>query len=227
MTALRIIGIILLICILIGLLRVGVIVSFGEALTVKLRVGLIRLTILPKKHKKPKKEEKPPEEEKPKGEKKKRKLPKPTLEEILDLISTAFSALGSTLRCVCRRLRIDPMQLCVIFGGSDPAGVAQSYGIANAAMWSLMPRAEELFNLPDPSIHLGMDYEADGTLCNGTVGLSVRVGDIFAILFTLAIPLLKWFVRFKKAHRNDPVPEAKAADAPQENEDNTTEKKSA
>ncbi len=61
MTALRIIGIILLICLLIGLLRVGVIVSFGEALTVKLRIGLIRLTILPKNHKKPIIEEVSPE----------------------------------------------------------------------------------------------------------------------------------------------------------------------
>jgi hypothetical protein len=58
MTALKIIGIILLVFLLIGFVRVGALASFGDELCVKLRVGFIRLTIFPEKEKKPKKPKK-------------------------------------------------------------------------------------------------------------------------------------------------------------------------
>ena len=98
MTALKVIGIILLIFILIGFLRVGALMQFGDELRVQLSVGPFRFTLLPAKEKKetPKKKAK---EKKPKSEgeeakqKKKPSLPKPTKEELRDLITTALSAL--------------------------------------------------------------------------------------------------------------------------------------
>ena len=97
MTALKVIGIILLIFILIGFLRVGALMRFGDELRVQLSVGPFRFTLLPAKEKKetPKKKAK---EKKPKSEgeeakqKKKPSLPKPTKEELRDLITTALSA---------------------------------------------------------------------------------------------------------------------------------------
>ena len=93
MTALKVIGIILLIFILIGFLRVGALMQFGDELRVQLSVGPFRFTLLPAKEKKetPKKKAK---EKKPKSEgeeakqKKKPSLPKPTKEELRDLITT-------------------------------------------------------------------------------------------------------------------------------------------
>ena len=81
MTALKVIGIILLIFILIGFLRVGALMQFGDELRVQLSVGPFRFTLLPAKEKKetPKKKAK---EKKPKSEgeeakqKKKPSLPK-------------------------------------------------------------------------------------------------------------------------------------------------------
>lgn len=205
MTALKVIGIILLILLLILLLRVGAEVRFGEETVVRLRIGPIRRTIRPDGEKPPKKqkEKKKPEEQAEQPPKKKRALPKPSLSEITDLISTAFSALKAAMRAACRRVRIDPLEVFVTFGGSDPADIAQTYGYASAAMWTLMPRAEELFNVPHPSLHLRMDYDAAQTRAEGTVGISVRIGDILAIAFALAGPLLKWFLRFKRAHAHD------------------------
>ena len=52
MTALEIIGMILLLFLLLSLLRVGVIVDFGGELRVRLRVGPVKLTVLPRKEKK-------------------------------------------------------------------------------------------------------------------------------------------------------------------------------
>ena len=52
MTALKVIGIILLIFILIGFLRVGALMQFGDELHVQLSVGPFRFTLLPAKEKK-------------------------------------------------------------------------------------------------------------------------------------------------------------------------------
>lgn len=205
MTALKVIGIILLILLFLALLRVGVIVRFGEELVVKLRVGPVCMTVLPKNEKKAKKKRKEEKSKEKTGEteepKKKLSLPRPTPGELKELLSTVFSALGAMLRAVCRRLRIDPLEIAVTFGGTDPADIAQAYGYASAAMWTLMPHAEELFNIPHPSLHLDMDYGAEKTAVKGSVGLSFRIGDMIAIAFALAIPLLKWYLRFKKAHQ--------------------------
>ena len=220
MTALKILGVILLIFLLIGFIRVGAVVSFGEALCVRLRIGPLKLTILPKKKKakkkkkeKPKQEEQVEEEEKPK---KKRKLPKLSLGEIVDLIETALTALGVVIRRVCKRLRIDPLDVTVRLGGYDPAAIAQTFAYASAALYALMPKAEELFYIPDPSLHLRMDFDEPSTTADGSVGLSLRICDLFAILFTLAVPLLKWFIRYKKAHKGE-KPDHRGA-AAQENE---------
>lgn len=202
------IGIILLIFLLIGFLRVGATVFFGDALCVKLRVGPIRLTVFPKRKKRKEKKEKP-KEEKPKEEKaeaelkKKRALPKPTIEDLLDLAQTALSALGATVKRACKRVRIDPLDVTVVLGGDDPASIATLYGVASAAMFAEMPKLEERFYVPDPSLHLRMDFDAEGTTAAGRVGVTLRVCDLFAIVFTLLIPMAKWFLRFKKAHRHD------------------------
>lgn len=203
MTALKIIGIILLIFLLIGLLRVGATIRFGEETIVKLRVGFLRLTVFPGKKKEKKKQSKEdvPAEKK---EKKARKLPKLTLEDLFDLAATVISALGKTIRRICRRLRIDPLRLSIVFGGTDPADVAETYGMANAFVWSVMPKAEEIFYLPDPNIHLEMSYETEETHCEGTVGISFRIFDVLSILLTLALPLIRWFLHLKRIHANDP-----------------------
>ncbi|MBQ1619603.1 MAG: hypothetical protein II094_01280 [Oscillospiraceae bacterium] len=232
MIVLKIIGVILLLLLLLSFLRIGAVVRFGDTLTAQLCAGPVKLTIYPKKAGKKKAEEKPkeekPAEEKPKKEKKKPKLPKPTLEDIVDLLHTAFTALKKTLWRVCKRLRIDPLELTVIFGDRDPAGAAEKYGMANAVMWTFMPKLEELFYVPDPSLHLRMDYDAPSTRARGIIGVSLRICDLLAIIFTLLIPLGMWFLRFKKAHKGEGAPhKGKAGPGKAEPKDEKQEEKQA
>ena len=230
MTALKVIGIILLLFLLISLLRVGAIVDFGGELRVRLRVGPVRLTVLPKKEKKAKKaeetSEKAPEEKKKPKAAGGHRLPKLSFSELRELVGTALGALKRTLRRTCRRTRIDPLEVGVIFAGDDPADTAQTYGYANAALWTLMPKLEELFYIPKPSVYLGMDFAKAETSTEGTVGVSLRVCDLFAILFTLAVPVGKWFLRWRRRHRSEAKaePPAECAAAPETNE---TEKRTA
>ena len=192
MTALKVIGIILLIFILIGFLRVGALMQFGDELRVQLSVGPFRFTLLPAKEKKetPKKKAK---EKKPKSEgeeakqKKKPSLPKPTKEELRDLITTALSALKETAKRTCKRLRIDPLEILVVFGGTDPADIAQT-------------------------------YSSEKTHAEGAVGLSLRIRDGLHIALALLIPMLKWYLRYKKAHKNDAPAEKPTESTPQNSE---------
>lgn len=224
MTALKIIGVLLLIFLLIGFLRFGVIVSFGESLRVRLRVGVIRLTVCPRGKKSGK--TKPKEEaaaEKKKKAGKRPPHPRLTADELFELLEIVLEAFGSALRRGCRRVRIDPLELTVVFGGGDPASVARTFGTANALMYALMPRVEETFYIPDPSLHLRMDFGQERSTAAGVIGVSLRLCDVPAVLFTFGIPTAKWFLRFRKAHRNDaPADREPAADGKEKDGRNDT-----
>ena len=110
MTALEIIGMILLLFLLLSLLRVGAIVDFGGELRVRLRVGPVKLTVLPRKEKKAQKKaaeaagKTPEEKTKPKAAGGHR-LPKLSFPELRELAGTVLGALKRTRCRTCRRTR--------------------------------------------------------------------------------------------------------------------------
>ena len=117
-----------------------------------------------------------------------------------------------------KHLCVDPLELSAVIGGSDPAEVAQRFGAANAAVWSLMPQAEEIIHIPDPAIHLDMDYNAPHTAVSGTVGLSFRVGNMIEFIVAAAIPLLRWYKTYRKAHANGQKPNEAVKQATEQTE---------
>ena len=83
-------------------------------------------------------------------------------------------------------------------------------------MWGVMPHLEDIFLIPEPSLHLRMDYGAEKTRAEGSVGCSLRIRDGLRILIALLWPLLKWYLRYKKAHKND-APAEKPTESAQPN----------
>ena len=162
MTALEIIGMILLLFLLLSLLRVGAIVDFGGELRVRLRVGPVKLTVLPRKEKKAQKKaaeaagKTPEEKTKPKAAGGHR-LPKLSFPELRELAGTVLGALKRTLRRTCRRTRIDPLEVGVIFAGDDPADTVQTYGYANAAEARGVVLYPEAVRLSGDGLHKGGD----------------------------------------------------------------------
>ena len=197
-------GLILLLC----LTRVGVLVSFGEELSVTARFGVFRIQILPAKKKSPKHEKKPkePQEKRDKPAKNKKPFPKPTLQDIRDAVKTLWPPLKKALNRTRRGVRIDPMELSVILGGAEePADAAQLYGQLHGAVWSGMPVLERLLVIPNPHIHLDVDFTAGETAFRGRVGLSARIGTLLRIGFTVAVPALRWLLAYWKQHKQSPV----------------------
>ena len=204
-----ILGGILLLLAVVWLLRIGVDVCFGDELCVAVKIGPAKITVLPQqeKKKKPKKKKKEKTEktaEKPAKKKEKKKLPF-TFSDIRSAVPVLFDALKKALGKIRRRMRIDPLDVCVIFAGDDPAKVAEMFGWANSAMWAMMPQLERLLQIPDPHIHLGVDYEHYELQAEGRLGISFRVGDLIVIAFTLAVPALKWYLNWRK--KNTPQKE--------------------
>lgn len=135
-----ILGILLLVLLLLCLTRVGVLIRFGEELTVSARFGFLKFQVLPEKKKPPKNEKRPEETQKKqaqKQEKPKKAFPKPTLSDIRDAWKAMWPPLKKALRRTRRGIRIDPLDVSVILGGqAEPADAAQLYGELHGAVWT-------------------------------------------------------------------------------------------
>ena len=207
MTGWIILGVIVGVIILILCLRVSVQADFGEELRVTARIGPMKMQIIPPPEKKPRKEKakkkakkKEPESEKKPKEKKKLDLHL-TFADIRNALSAVWQSVQGTLRRAGRRIRIDPLDLSFVFGDENPVNTAQWYGWANTAVWTVMPWLEKTVHMPDPRIHMEMDFNATKTKVSGTVGASYRIGDLLAIGFAAAGPLLRFAIPFLKKQR--------------------------
>ena len=204
MVALWILGILLALILLVLFLRVGVRIAFGDELRVTAVAGPLRLQIVPKPQRKPKKEKKPKkpkekQEEKPQEAPKEKKKLGLTFADIRSALPYLWQSLKGALRKTRQRLRVDPLRLSLVLGGEpDPAASAETYGWLSTAVWAFMPRLEELMRIPDPYIHLDVDYSAAETKAEGEVGLSFQIRDLFSIGFAFGIPVLRWLLRWKK-----------------------------
>lgn len=223
MVALWILGILLALILLVMLIRVGVYISFGEELRVRAKAGPVTIQIVPKPEKKPKKKKKPKkekkkpekEEDKPEEKPKEKKSLGLTFEDIRSAVPALFESLKKGLRKTRQRLKIDPMRLSVIFAGDDPAKVAEMYGWASTAVWTFMPQIERLTRMPDPRIHLDVDYNSRKIAAEGEIGISLQIRDALSIGLAFGIPLLKWLLTFlknKKARAKAAQREQQAAD---------------
>lgn len=214
-----ILGGIALVFLLLCLTPLGMLVTFGgEQATADLTIGPFKIRLAPAEAS----EEKHPKKEKKKAQKKREKsvadrvktIPKPTLEDVKSAVRTLAPACKKALRRTRRGIRIHPLRLSVTIGGAeDAAWAAETYGYAHAAVWTVMPVLEELLVIPDPRIHLGLDFETPRTYAEGELGISIRVGTLLALGLDLGIPALNWFLRYQKQKKQQPPVPASAEQA--------------
>ena len=216
MTWLWILGVLLFLLFLLCMTRVGAraVMKDGE-LTLDVKIGLIKLRILPQKKKDPKKEAKAADAAAKKAAKK--KAPKKETTKGLSVKTTRLKALLADIRSAVdaiwppmkraldrtrKGIRIHPLQLSLTVGAEgDPAGGAQLYGYMHAGVWSVMPALEKVLDIPDPYIHVGLDFESPDTSVEGEAGISIRIGTVLAVGFTVAVPALKWFLKWNKQRK--------------------------
>lgn len=207
MIVLWILGILAALILLLCLTRVGVLVKFREELAVTVRFGCLKLQVLPVKKKPPKHEKEPKEERKEKTKvKPKKAFPKPTFSDIRDAARVLWPPLKKALHRTCRGVRIDPLDVSAVLGGqAEPADAAQLYGELHGLIWTGMPVLEKLLVIPQPHIHLDVDFTQGETRLQGTVGLSARIGTLLGIGLTVAVPGLRWLLAYMKKKKRAPV----------------------
>lgn len=206
---------------LIGWIRVGAHIALqANSPTIKVKIGPLGIQVYPakesdkppkeKKNKK-KKAEKQEKDTDPDGKKAEKKKPKITLEDIRSAFDALWPPLKRALGRTRRSIRIRPLDLSVTVGGAkDPAAGAELYGYIHMGVWTGMPVLEQLLVIPDPHIHIGIDFDEASTRVDGEVGISIRIGTIFAVAFGIGIPAVKWYLNFTKKQKQQPSAESES-----------------
>ncbi len=202
---------------LLCLTRVGIRAEFGaEDLHVEAKIGPVSIQLFPPKEKKTKADKKKKAAGKrassekktaaakktPDGNSEKKKT-KIAFADIKDAVRTLWPPLKRALGKTRRSIRVNPLRLSVTVGaGQDPAAGAKLYGQIHCGVWTGMPVLEQLLDIPNPRIHVGIDFDAPKTAAEGTAGVSIRIGAVLLIVLTVGIPALRWFLRFRKKKQN-------------------------
>lgn len=195
-------GIVIAVFVLIGCIPVGVDARYMEnELLLRLKIGLLKMQILPAKPKKaaPKKEKKTAKKaaasQKPEKPKKKASMPKLTLSDILALVNLACDTLGD-LR---RKLRVEVLTLHVVLGGDDPAKAAMQYGGAWAAIGMLNPKLDQLFVIKKRDIQPILDYNEKEMSISAQLALTITIGRALSLGLKAGARFLKLWINKKKA----------------------------
>lgn len=204
MTFWKVLLIILLVLWLISLIRIGGRVSYGESgLIVLLLLGPVKLQLFPAKEesggkwrpKAKRKKASPPAAEK---HKKKPKEGQPgTLSRLMKLLPVMGQACGA----LKRKIRIDDLELELIWGGSDPAAIALGYGQANAVLGMLWPIFDHNFKVKRHSFRVGLDYERTAPTAEVRAAVTLTVGQIVTLGTRYGVKALVTWVKSGKIPR--------------------------
>jgi len=182
---------------LISLVRVGATVDYDfTGLKVRARVGQIKITVFPMKKK-----------DKPIKQKKQKKKPEHAVEQpqqkggnltlVKKFLPLAVEAAGRFKK----KIRIDRIELHLVWGASDPAAAAMGYGWANAALGMLWPLIEHNFNVRDRQLRTSVDYNATNPVITIRAAISLTIGQGLVLGAVLGWKVLILFRRHKKEQK--------------------------
>lgn len=200
MTFLKVLLLILAVLWLISLVRVGGRVSYGQAgLFAAVLAGPFQIQLFPAKPKKAKppklKKEKKLKKKKPLKEKKPAPEGQPgTLPRLMKLLPVVGQACGA----LKRKIRIDDLELELIWGGGDPAAIALGYGQANAVLGMLWPVFDNNFKVKRHSFQIGMDYSAPQPAVELRAAVTLTVGQIMSLGVRYGVKALVTWIKSGK-----------------------------
>lgn len=194
---------VVVVLLLLGRLRLGGSVIWdGTELSVRARVGLLRLRVwpLPKKRRKaappkPSQSAKPPDK------------PAAPRSDVLRLLETWVPLVCEAAGRMRRTIRIDLLELHLTVGGPDPGDTALLYGGANALLGMILPLFEHAFQVKKRRITTAVDFDAETIRADVRADVSLTLGQL--IVFTF------WFLpeaarRLDKGGRTAPSNEKEA-----------------
>ncbi|MGM9605990.1 MAG: DUF2953 domain-containing protein [Oscillospiraceae bacterium] len=199
MTALIVLGCILLALLLIGQIRVGAAVDYSEAgLFLKIKAGPVRLQILPAKERKKKKEKKPKPASKHPAEEGAEAESKRSVKDTLSLALRFVPLLGEAAGQLIRKIRIDCLNLHVIWGSADPASAALGFGAGNAALGILWPIFEHNFHVKKYDLRVDVDFERKTPALTAQAQATLTIGQFVSLGLRLGFKALKIYLGVRR-----------------------------
>jgi len=213
--ALKILGVIFIIITLIMLIPVGADISYiaGE-LNVSAKISSFKLVLYPPQKKKKQKNGK----DKTKKERKPKATTNPTgnaetasekkfklnfdFDEIMSLLKTVLRGFGK----FGRKLKVERFLLHYTASGKDPYTTANTFGYVNAALNMLAPVCSNRFTVKDLDVWTDVDFMSEKTGFDFAIIVTIRIGQIFAAVFTIIFGALAIFIKNKlrlKHERNN------------------------
>lgn len=210
--------------VLLAILPLGVSVKYSQAgPLVRLILGPIHLTLLPKNKKakkpNPKAEEKKAQKEAQRREQKQakkqaakeakektasEKVTKPLVEEkggsITDFLPLV-KVLGQFLNGFRKKLRVKVLNLKLTMAADDPCDLAVNYGKAWAALGNLMPQLERIFVIKKRNLEVACDFTASQTLILARLDLTITLGRLISLVAVTAFRALKTYLNIKKKRK--------------------------
>lgn len=230
MTALTVIGCILLFLIFLLSVKATVTVIYNEELTLFVRVLFVKIKILPKSNKKrgphsmstgkaekirrklkkksEKKKLKAKEKKRRKQEKKENVKPsenKKSLSEIIEIIRMITDVVKTALKVFFGHIRIKVARLHVNVATGDAATTAIAYGAVSQAVFYLFDVLELPKNVSKPDVRdfsVNADYLSDKITADIKISFSVRLWHVLHTAFAALGKALKHLLKIKAKQEN-------------------------
>ena len=179
--------IVLLILSVLALIPVGVDGGWatGQSVALNVRVGFIRLGILPRKKKEPTAAK--PSKVKPEAKKKKGSLAALSRKGKLELVKAVLCALGS-LR---EKLRVEYLRFHFTMASPDPFTTALGFGLSASAAANFVPLLEGAFDMERRDIGPAFDFTATKPRTDVWITASILLWQVLYIAAVLGIDYLK------------------------------------
>ena len=183
----------------------GVSAAFDSGgLSVKIVIGLIRITVLPAKGKKEHTRAKAGR--KPDPSPKKEPAEKPEKEKGGD-IRDFYPLVQLVLRFMDafrKKLRIDDLSIRITIACDDPCDTAVSYGRALASLNSLMRTLQRYFYIRKHDCSVQCDFTSQGTLVEFRTKATITVARALHIGILYGFLIIKEFLRLHRTKRQEP-----------------------
>lgn len=213
MVGLIILGVIVVILAAILLIPVGADVAYeGGELRLSAKVCGILLQLIPKpqtdaskpkKEKKPKKTKKKKEDDKPPAEGEEKPKKKLALdfskEELFGLVKAVIRGLGR----FGRKLSVNRFLLHYTAAGKDPYSTAMTFGYVNGALTTLAPLCRKTFRAKDVDVWTDVDFTTEKMSLDFGLAMTIRIGQILGVVFTIAFGALGILIRHKFRKRKE------------------------
>lgn len=136
---------------------------------------------------------------KPKKEKKKKHNLDFGLDEWSEVAKIALRTLGRLGKKIC----INRIKILFVSSSDDPCDAAMHYNTASAVLHTLLPLIESKFTVKNKQINLSTDYDAEKSVIEFELTMSIRIGHFLLITPMAAFAFLKVFIGNKRNKKNE------------------------